>query len=88
MKDFRLQILDGATGKLKRSAWMPKAPAAADRPYELVSGDSIVFLNLLGNKDRHEILEGSLPEFLGIQQQPGTAVSRYGTDRDKASVFL
>jgi hypothetical protein len=35
---------------------MPAAPAATDRPYELVSGDSIAFLNLLGNKDRHEIL--------------------------------
>jgi hypothetical protein len=56
VKDFKLQILEGATGKPKRSVWMPKAPAAQERPYELVSGDSIAFLNLLGNKDRHEIL--------------------------------
>src|SRR5206468_7987946 len=28
VRDFKLQILDGATGKVKRWAWMPKAPAA------------------------------------------------------------
>ena len=56
VRDFKLQILDGATGKVKRWVWMPKAPADEDRPYELVSGDSIVFLNLSGNKDRHELL--------------------------------
>ncbi|MDP2996146.1 MAG: hypothetical protein Q8N47_01580 [Bryobacterales bacterium] len=56
VRDFKLQILDGATGEVKRWAWMPKAPAAAARPYELVSGDSIAFLNLSGNKGRHEIL--------------------------------
>jgi hypothetical protein len=56
VRDFKLQILDGATGKVKRWVWMPKAPAGKDRPYELVSGDSIVFLNVSGNKDRHELL--------------------------------
>jgi rhamnogalacturonan endolyase len=43
VRDFKLQILDGATGKVKRWAWMPKAPAAKERGYELVSGDSLVF---------------------------------------------
>ena len=56
VRDFKLQILDGATGKVKQWAWMPKAPAGRDRPYELVSGDSIAFLNLSGNPNRHEIL--------------------------------
>jgi rhamnogalacturonan endolyase len=56
VRDFKLQILEGATGKLKRWAWMPKAPAAKERPYELVSGDSIAFLNLSGNAGRHELL--------------------------------
>ena len=56
VKDFKLQVLDGATGKTKHWVWTPVAPAATERPYELVSGDSIAFLNLLGNKNRHEIL--------------------------------
>ena len=56
VKDFQLQILDGATGRLKKSAWMPKAPAAKERGFELVSGDSIVFLNLSGHPDRREML--------------------------------
>ena len=51
-----LQILEGATGKVKRSVPMPKAPASKERPYDVVSGDSIAFFNLLGHKDRHEIL--------------------------------
>jgi rhamnogalacturonan endolyase len=56
VRDFKLQILDGATGKVKQWVWMPKAPAGKDRPYELVSGDSIAFLNLSGDKNRHEML--------------------------------
>jgi hypothetical protein len=55
-RDFQLQILDGATGKVKRWTWMPKAPPAKEKSYELVSGDSIVFLNLSGDKRRHELL--------------------------------
>src|SRR3954468_9699527 len=55
IRDFKLQILEGATGKVKRSVPMPKAPASKERPYEMVSGDSIAFLNLSGNKGRHEI---------------------------------
>jgi len=56
IKDFKLQVLDGRTGEVKRWAWMPAAPPAKERPYELVSGDSIAFVNLSGNKGRHEIL--------------------------------
>jgi hypothetical protein len=56
IKDFRLQVLDGRTGEVKRWTWMPAAPPAKERPYELVSGDSIAFVNLSGNKGRHEIL--------------------------------
>lgn len=56
IKDFKLQILDGRTGRVKRWAWMPEAPRTKERPYELVNGDSIAFVNLLGNKERHEIL--------------------------------
>jgi rhamnogalacturonan endolyase len=63
VRDFKLQVLDGQTGKLLRWAWMPKAPArlgdpwaSESRPYELVLGDSIAFVNVLGNRARHEIL--------------------------------
>lgn len=57
VRDFQLQILDGATGKRKKSTWMPEmAPDLKERPYEIHNGDSIAFLNLSGHKGRHEIL--------------------------------
>ena len=56
VRDFKLQILDGRTGEVKRSAPMPAMPLAKERPYELVSGDSIAFVNLSGNPARREIL--------------------------------
>jgi len=57
VKDFKLQVLEGRTGQVKQWVWMPEAPADNDqRPYEFEVGDSIAFLNLTGQKDRHEIL--------------------------------
>jgi len=56
VRDFKLQVLEGATGQLKRWAWMPKAPEAAEHPYDLVFGDSIAFLNVSGGNQRHDIL--------------------------------
>ncbi|MCL4782604.1 MAG: hypothetical protein KJZ70_06175 [Bryobacterales bacterium] len=56
IRDFQLQILDGSTGKLRKWAWMPKAPPSRERPFERVNGDSIAFVNLSGNPARHEIL--------------------------------
>jgi hypothetical protein len=56
-RDFQLQILDGRTGAVRRSVWMPKMPAEdKQRPYEMENGDSIAFVNVLGDKRRHEIL--------------------------------
>jgi len=56
VRDFQLQILDGRTGRVKKWVWMPPIPAGMHRPYELNNGDSIAFLNLSGDKRRHEIL--------------------------------
>lgn len=57
VKDFQLQVLDGSTGKTKRTVPMPQFPTnLKDRPYELVSGDSIAFVNVSGDKGRREIL--------------------------------
>ena len=56
VRDFQLQILDGRTGRVKKWGWMPPIPAGMHRPYELNNGDSIAFLNLSGDKRRHEIL--------------------------------
>ncbi len=57
VKDFKIQVLEGRTGKLLRWAWMPQAPAEnRERPYEMEVGDSILFLNLSGDKNRLEIL--------------------------------
>jgi hypothetical protein len=63
-KDFRLQVLDGRTGKQTRAADLPKitgypdVPQAAPRsaPYERANGDSIAFFNFSGDAARREIL--------------------------------
>jgi rhamnogalacturonan endolyase len=57
VRDFQLQILDGRTGEIRRSAWMPRMPSTdTTHPYEMENGDSIAFVNFSGNKGRHEIL--------------------------------
>lgn len=57
VKDFQILVLEGSTGKVRQRAWMPEAPKSnKERPYELNSGDSMIFLNLSGKKGRHEIL--------------------------------
>lgn len=56
VRDFKLQILEGATGRVRRWTWMPKAPGASERPYERVAGDSLAFVNVSGDPARREIL--------------------------------
>ncbi len=56
-KDFKIQILDGRTGKVERWAWLPGAPASnRERPYEINNGDSIAFFDLRGQGRRGELL--------------------------------
>jgi hypothetical protein len=57
VRDFQLQVLEGATGKVRQRAWMPAASREnKDRPYELNNGDSIAFVNLAGGKSAQEII--------------------------------
>jgi hypothetical protein len=82
IRDFKIQVLDGRNGNVKRWVWMPpmKAPpsgppgvsaAAAPappavvtgagapppaRPYELYSGDSIIFANLTGKPGQRDFI--------------------------------
>jgi hypothetical protein len=57
IQDFQLKVLDGKTGRLLRSTWMPPMAAALkERPYELHSGDAIAFFDLSGKGRRSEIL--------------------------------
>jgi hypothetical protein len=64
VKDFKLQVLDGATGRLKKWMWMPPVPAdrkllaheIKERPHDLNAGDSISFFDLSGKKRRSELL--------------------------------
>jgi rhamnogalacturonan endolyase len=68
MKDFKLQVLDGMTGKVKRWMWMPPVPEVykdkakiakfelKERPHELNAGDSISFFDLSGRGRRTDIL--------------------------------
>lgn len=57
VRDFQLQVLEGKSGRLKKSAWMPAMDAGlalADRPYELNSGDSLAFIgDRIFVKDRY-----------------------------------
>ena len=63
-KDFKLQVLDGRTGKVKHAADLPKItgypdiPQGSPRnwPYERANGDSIAFFNFSGDRERREIL--------------------------------
>jgi rhamnogalacturonan endolyase len=56
-RDFQLQVLDGRTGRLLRSAWLPKVAAEVkDRPYDLNIGDSLLFVDLSGRGASREIL--------------------------------
>lgn len=63
-KDFRLQVLDGRTGLVKRETDLPKITGYPDVPqsppkswpYERANGDSILFVNLSGDPARREIL--------------------------------
>ncbi|MCC6417085.1 MAG: hypothetical protein IT429_02420, partial [Gemmataceae bacterium] len=57
VRDFQLQVLDGKTGRRKKSVWMPEMDRSLkERPYDINSGDSIAFLDLSGRKSRREIL--------------------------------
>ncbi|MGH9338352.1 MAG: hypothetical protein ACRD1R_01875 [Acidobacteriota bacterium] len=57
IKDFKLQILDGRTGKVERWAWMPPmAETLRERPYELNNGDSLALVNVSGKGGRRDIL--------------------------------
>jgi hypothetical protein len=59
VRDFKLQILDGRTGQVKRWIWTPAAPPApkpAGRPYELTVGNAVAFVNVSGDPARREIL--------------------------------
>jgi len=53
IRDFQLQVLEGATGKLLRRTWVPEIPAGMEeRPYKLNHGDSIAFFDLAGRGRR------------------------------------
>ena len=59
IRDFRLQVLDGRTGAVKRAVAMPDMPRELkppDRPYEVVSGDSLVFADFAGRGARRDVV--------------------------------
>jgi rhamnogalacturonan endolyase len=57
VRDFKIEVLDGRTGKVKRWVWMPAMPDDATvKPYQLYSGDSILFANLTGKPGRRDFL--------------------------------
>ncbi|MBL8231550.1 MAG: hypothetical protein JNL98_23845 [Bryobacterales bacterium] len=58
VRDFELQILEGRTGELRKSALLPKALPnnLSEMPHEYTNGDSLLFLNASGAKSPREIL--------------------------------
>lgn len=57
IRDFKIQVLEGGTGRVLRTAWMPEAPADnRERPYDIETGDSIAFANFSGNKTARDII--------------------------------
>ena len=63
VQDFKLQILEGNTGKVRRWVWMPLAPlskstefGAGLHPYERENGDCLAFFNLSGDRAPRDIL--------------------------------
>jgi rhamnogalacturonan endolyase len=57
IRDFKLQLLDGRNGNVKKSVVMPRMKDnAPSRPYEIYSGDSIIFANLTGKPGRRDFI--------------------------------
>jgi hypothetical protein len=79
IRDFKLQVLDGRSGALKRSTFMPPIPAdTRGRPYELYSGDSIVFASLTGPGRRDILLKDRYRNFWAFS--PDLALLWQGAD--------
>ncbi|HWC16956.1 MAG TPA: twin-arginine translocation signal domain-containing protein, partial [Terriglobales bacterium] len=59
VRDFKLQILEGRSGRVKLWTWMPTQPPAASGarpPYAMENGDSLALVNVSGGKERRDIL--------------------------------
>jgi hypothetical protein len=58
VRDFQLQILEGHSGELRKSALLPKALPnnQNEMPHEFTNGDSLLFLNATGGPSPREIL--------------------------------
>ena len=87
VRDFKLQVLDGRTGKLRQSASMPAAAGdLKERPYEVNSGDSLAFFgrNILV-KDRYQkfwVFNNDLKMVWGGEGQTGHYPYPYDADGD------
>jgi rhamnogalacturonan endolyase len=55
VKDFKIQVVEGATGKLKYWAWAPP-PSEAENAFDRTHGDSLAFVNVSGNKTARDLL--------------------------------
>ena len=71
VKDFKLQVLEGATGKVRKSVPDARRRCRDNRlkPYALTNGDSLAFVNLSGEPGRRGAPgQGPLRELLGLRQ--------------------
>jgi len=92
-RDFQIQVLDGATGKIKQRAWMPEAARDnKERPYEINNGDSIAFVDQqILIKDRYRwfwIFNKDLQLLWKGEGQTGHYPYPIDVDRDGRQEFL
>lgn len=55
IKDFKIQVVEGSTGKLKKWAWAPPA-GKQENAFDRTPGDSLAFVNVSGNKTARDLL--------------------------------
>ena len=82
-RDFQLQVLDGRTGKLLRSAWLPQmSPEIKDRPVRAEQRRlAAVRRSERRRRAARDPRQGSLPRLLDLQQGPEAALGGPGADR-------
>ncbi|MBN8733263.1 MAG: hypothetical protein J0L64_22200 [Acidobacteria bacterium] len=69
VRDFQLQVWDGATGKLKQKSWMPDAaPDNKETPYAINNGDSLAFFNFSGKGPRDILIKDRYRWFFVFDQ--------------------
>ena len=82
-RDFQLQVLDGRTGRLLRSAWLPKVRRRRQGSPLRSQHRRLAAVRRSGRPRRaaRDPAQGSLPRILDLRQGPEAALGGPGADR-------